>query len=321
MTFPINRPCPSCKQLNTLIINKENINCTACDFIIQYQCPLCKKSLKNSSWNTDEHGDYTTCKSCSSIIHIQKVQNLFNNLMKVSYDQHCKLCNGPTIYRTQANIGHRCFYFPKCSGQASLFQQKKECLIFLDFETTGLDLRKNHIIEIGALKIDPDGFEHTFDTFIKSPINLPEKIKTITNITDDMLEHAPNMKEIINNFYEFIGNATIIAHNADFDIPWLVNEFIKYNLPLQNNSIICTFKWAQLMKEQRSSLSALTKKYKIGHLNAHRALADAAVTKELFFIYEDAQLVPRPIQPLSDFEKILKKINRYKVTNKETVSI
>ncbi len=100
----------------------------------------------------------------------------------------------------------------------------------------------------------------------------------------------------------------------------LILTFLSFNLHSKNNTIICTFKWAQLMKEPRSSLSALTKKYKIGHLNAHRALADAAVTKELFFIYEDAQLVERPTQPLSDFEKILAKINRYKTKKKETVT-
>ena len=320
MSTSINRACPACKQLNCLKIKENNIQCTSCDFSIKYNCPICKESLSESSWETSDNGDFTTCKSCNNTIHIKKIQNLFNNLMKISYTQECKLCNGPTIYRTQANIGHRCFYFPKCSGQASLFSQKKECLIFLDFETTGLELKKGHIIEIGALKIDTDGLEHTFDTFIKSPITLPEKIKAITNINDEMLENAPNMKEVIEDFHSFIGNATIIAHNADFDVPWLINEFEKHNLPLQNNTIICTFKWAQLMKEPRSSLSALTKKYKIGHLNAHRALADAAVTKELFFIYEDAQLVERPTQPLSDFEKILAKINRYKTKKKETVT-
>ncbi|MBH38094.1 hypothetical protein CL658_03580 [bacterium] len=316
MSFVINRACPSCKQLNSLSLNTKNIKCSSCQFSLYFTCPLCKQSLKNNQWETDKHGEFTVCNSCSNTIHLQKIQNLFNNLMKVSYTQKCKLCNGPTIYRTQANIGHRCFNFPKCSGQTSLFTQKKECLVFLDFETTGLELTKDHIIEIGALKIDPDGFEHTFDTFIKSPIKLSEKIKTITNIHDDMLTHAPEIAEVIENFHLFIGNATIIAHNADFDVPWLINEFINHNLPLKQNNVICTFKWAQLMKEQRSSLSALTKKYKIGHLNAHRALADAAVTKELFFIYEDAQSIARPIQPLSDFEKILNKINRYKIKKK-----
>jgi len=316
MSLQINRPCPSCKQLNVISITKKHIKCSACDFSVTYNCPICDASLADNQWEADSNGDFTTCLNCSKVIHVKKIQNLFNNLMKVSHEQKCKLCNGPTVYRTQANIGHRCYYFPKCSGQTSLFSQKKECLVFLDFETTGLELTKDHIIEIGALKIDPEGFEHTFDTFVKSPVVLSEKIKAITKINDDMLTNAPEIKEVIESFYEFIGDATIIAHNAEFDVPWLLNEFQNHKLPIKDNSIICTFKWAQRMKEPRSSLSALTKKYKIGHLNAHRALADAAVTKELFFIYEDSKLTDRPTQPISDYLKILEKINSVKLRSK-----
>ena len=76
---------------------------------------------------------------------------------------------------------------------------------------------------------------------------------------------------------------------------------------MSDNRLICTLKWARLMKEGRASLGALTKKYKIGHLNAHRALADAAVTKELFFIYDRGQTVDRPVESLDVYQKIVDK--------------
>lgn len=306
--YKVNKACPKCNKVNSLIIQNNKIQCELCDHSFLYCCPLCNASLSELKFNSDDNGDLFECGSCKKTIHVNKVQNLINNMMQVSHDRRCKLCNGPTVYRTQANIGHRCFYFPKCCGQSTLFSPKKECLIFLDFETSGLEPGKNHIIEIGALKIDSDGFEHTFDTFIKPPVSLSEKIIQITKITDDMLKDAPTIDEVVNDFHEFIGDATIIAHNAEFDTTWLIIEFMKHNLPLKNNNIVCTFKWAQSMNEARCSLSALTKKYKIGHLNAHRALADAAVTKELFFIYEDSQIIPRPVKPISDYMKIVDKI-------------
>tara|TARA_A100001015_G_scaffold289026_1_gene360450 strand:- start:961 stop:1935 length:975 start_codon:yes stop_codon:yes gene_type:complete len=312
----INKPCPKCNKVNSIFVNSNFIQCNNCNYEIKYCCPLCNSSLENSKFTKNENGEYYECSSCKNDIHITKIQNLINNMMQVSHDKRCKLCNGPTVYRTQANIGHRCFYFPKCFGQSSLFAPKKECLIFLDFETSGLEPGKNHIIEIGALKIDSDGFEHTFDSFVKPPVSLTEKITQITKITDEMLTNAPTIDEIIYDFYEFIGDATIIAHNAEFDTTWMILEFMKHDLKLQNNSIVCTFKWAQLMNESRCSLSALTKKYKIGHLNAHRALADAAVTKELFFIYEDAQLISRPVKPISDYMKIVNKIKSVQLKNK-----
>ncbi len=306
--YKITKPCPKCNKVNSLNVKNNKIECDLCNHVLLYCCPLCDASLADNKFETDDHGDFFKCDSCKKTIHVNKIQTLINNMMQVSHSKRCKLCNGPTVYRTQANIGHRCFYFPKCYGQSTLFAPKKECLIFLDFETSGLEPGKNHIIEIGALKIDSDGFEHTFDTFIKPPVSLSEKITQITKITDEMLKDAPKIEEVIHDFYEFIGDATIIAHNAEFDTTWLILEFMKHNLELQNNSIVCTFRWAQSMNEARCSLSALTKKYKIGHLNAHRALADAAVTKELFFIYEDAQSIPRPVKPISDYLKIVDKI-------------
>ncbi len=308
MSLYIKRPCPKCKLLNCCELKENTISCQKCNFHLIYTCPICQSSLKDSVKKTDENGDYYECQNCNQTIHLQRILYLINNMMQISYDTRCQYCNGPTIYRVEANMGHRCLYFPKCCGQSSLFTAKKESLVFLDFETSGLQPGKDYIIEIGALKIDENGFEHTFDTFINIPLALPEKIKSITNISDDMLKDAPKITEVFQDFYDFIGDSTIVAHNAEFDILWLLVEAEKHNLKLPNNSIVCTYKWARAMKEARASLSALTKKYNIGHLNAHRALADASVTKELFFIYENQQTQPRPTQPLSDYETIQKKI-------------
>ena len=278
--YPINRACPECNQINNIELIKNKIKCNDCQFEVAYQCPLCDDEINEGDFGKDEQGDYFECAGCKKQIHLLRMQYLINNLMKISTDHTCQYCNGPTVCRLNANIGHRCFFFPKCSGQASLFGAQKESLVFLDFETTGLEAGKDHLIEIGALKIDENGFEHVFDTFVKPPISLPEKIISITKITDDMLINAPTIDKVIDDFIEFIGNATIIAHNAEFDVPWLLLESKKHNLELKSNSVICTFKWAQALKEGRSSLGALAKKYKIGHLNSHRALADSGATKD-----------------------------------------
>ncbi|RAP32418.1 hypothetical protein DID76_00410 [Candidatus Marinamargulisbacteria bacterium SCGC AG-414-C22] len=308
MKLKINRPCPSCKKLDTVTLTKHTLNCSSCSFTTQYCCPLCDSELKNEDFKEDAQGEYFTCSGCKKDIHTQRVQYLINNLMSVSQENVCQYCNGPTVCRSNANIGHRCFFFPKCSGQASLFGAKRESLVFLDFETTGLEAGKDHLIEIGALKIDEDGFEQTFDTFVKSPIPLPEKIIQITKITDEMLIDAPQLSEIITDFHEFIGDSTIVAHNAEFDVPWYIIECQKYDIQLNNNNVICTLKWAQQLKEARCSLGALTKKYKIGHMNSHRALADSGATKELFFIFENLQVAGRPQKKLEDYKTIVNKI-------------
>ncbi len=307
-TYQIKRNCPDCNEKNTVTLKKNYISCSNCSFKTQYNCPLCNHPVKENQILHDSQGDFFDCSSCKKKVHLIKIQYLINNLMKISTEHTCKFCNGPTVCRLNANIGHRCFFFPKCSGQASLFGTQQESLVFLDFETTGLEVGKDHLIEIGALKIDKNGFEHVFDTFIKPPIPLPEKITSITKITDSMLEQAPPIKHVIEDFFNFIGDSTIVAHNADFDIPWLILETQKHNLTLPNNNIICTFKWAKELKENRCSLGALTKKYNIGHLNSHRALADSGATKELFFIFENFQTIPRPIQKIDHYLTIVNKI-------------
>ena len=317
-SYPIHRACPQCKEKNGVELIKNNLICSKCNFKLNYSCPLCNTVVSEDQIKSDQQGDFFDCNGCKKKIHLSRVQYLINNLMNVSTEHTCQYCNGPTICRLNANIGHRCFFFPKCSGQASLFGVQKESLVFLDFETTGLEAGKDHLIEIGALKIDEDGFEHVFDTFVKPPISLPEKITQITKITDEMLIDAPLIDKVIHDFIDFIGNSTIVAHNADFDVPWLILEAKKSNLNLQNNNIICTFKWAKELKEGRASLGALTKKYKIGHLNSHRALADSGATKELFFIFENFQTVPRPVLKLNHYEEIVSKIIK-KRSNKITL--
>ncbi|MDC0036898.1 3'-5' exonuclease [bacterium] len=317
----INRPCPHCHTLNSLSISKNTLSCNTCELSYSFNCPLCNTALNKEQFKEDAHGPLITCSGCKKDIHLRRIQSLFNNIMHISHDERCNLCNGPTVYRQQANIGHRCFFYPKCSGQTSLFNTKKESLVFLDFETSGLEPGKDHIIEIGALKIDEEGFEHTFDTFVHCPVELSEKITKITKITNDMLKNAHQIKDIIQDFQSFIGDATIIAHNAEFDVVWLLTEYLKQNINYSNNDVVCTYKWAQAMKEPRSSLSALTKKYKVGHLNAHRALADAAVTKELFFVYENAQLESRPTKPLNDYMNIVTKLKDSQIRKLEKAAL
>jgi DNA polymerase III epsilon subunit-like protein len=94
--------------------------------------------------------------------------------------------------------------------------------IVYDFETTGLDYRKDQPIEIGVIKINDAGEREEYDIFIKPPAPLSEDIKRITNITDEMLaekgiELEPAMKAL---FYllgmtkdSYNQDTLIIGHN------------------------------------------------------------------------------------------------------------
>ena len=306
----LNKKCPQCKKENTIVLDQNKFLCENpdCDFCITYLCPICDQDLKPENFFSPENNPYFICPGCKSEIALQKIQHLIENNLVVDKTTTCHYCNGPTIHRKEMNVAHRCFFFPKCSGQTSLFGAQSEALVFLDFETTGLDIAKNNIIEIGALKIDEEGNEHIFQTFIKPTNSVSSTITKITGITNEMVENAPTLKDSLQAFLDYVGNAKIVAHNTDFDIPWLYTAALRHKIDLKSNQVICTYKWAKANHEPSCSLTALTRKYKILHANAHRALADAVATKELFFIFDNQRIAPRPIKNILDYQALSEKL-------------
>jgi DNA polymerase III subunit epsilon len=308
----LKKPCPLCSK-QSIIIDKDRVRCESCEFKVTYCCPICDSDLENTVFSEGKDPQYT-CKTCNNTISLAKVAYIIDNGMHVDYNARCQYCNGPTLHRQEMNMGNRCFFFPRCSGPVDLFGGKTErSFVFLDFETTGLEAGRDCIIEIGALKLDGEGLEHVYQTFVKPPVSISPKITQITGITDEMVANAPSIADSIGKLAEFIGDATLVIHNADFDMMWLGTAFLQHRIEFADRPVICTLKWARQNQEPQASLGALSKKYKIGHANAHRALADAAATKELFFIFDQAKKDQRPELAVSDYmvkcHQIMKRYN------------
>lgn len=303
----IDSACPSCRDHQKVKINGSLISCQSCDFEIQFLCPICNSDILSDSFKIVDGQDVFNCRSCQNTIPLFKIKQLIETNMMVNYSDRCKLCNSPTIQQPSVNLSSRCFFYPNCSGQAGLFAEQRS-LVFLDFETTGLDMQIDEIIEIGALKIEPNGFESVFQQLVKPSKEIHEAITKITGISNKMVESSPLLEPTIKEFYDFIGDSIIVVHNADFDLLWLISSYLKYDLTIPSNNIICTLNWAKLRQESRCSLGALTKKYGICHNNAHRALADAVATKELYFIFENMSPESKPIVDISSFLDLSKKI-------------
>ena len=310
--YLVHKACPSCRHENSIIIDKNALICQedGCGFSVMFCCPICDHNPQDAQWISDTdspHPKAFVCTNCRNLIPLQKVQYMIDNAMVVDSQHRCTFCNGPTIHRSDMNIAHRCFFFPKCSGQIDLFGTVKESLVFLDFETTGLEYGRDSIIEIGALKIDEDGYEHTFQSFVRPTLPPDAHITQITGITPEMLEGAPELNTVLGHLMEFVGSAKIVAHNAEFDIPWLLTALIKHQFEIPEKQVICTLNWARKSGEGHCSLGALSKKYAIRHHNAHRALADAVSTKELFFVFEGFKKSPRPETHFKDYLPMAKR--------------
>lgn len=154
----------------------------------------------------------------------------------------------------------------------------------IDFETTGLSIENDRIIEIGLVRFDNNKITNQFNTFVNPGFSIPKKASAINNITDDMVKHAPREKEAIDNMLEFLKSASneeilLCAHNADFDINFLINA-------LNRCGVSTKLTYVDTLKESRNLIPKLNN-YKLGtvanHFNiinakAHRASEDAIVS-------------------------------------------
>ncbi len=147
----------------------------------------------------------------------------------------------------------------------------------IDIETTGLDSEFNEIIELAALKVRNNQIVDKFQSFVKPEKEIDEFITELTGITDDMVENAPKIDEIIDEYYSFISNDIIIGHNVNFDINFL------YDKKEIKNDFIDTLRIAKrCVKDIKNhKLNTLTHYFNINNENEHRALIDCNITYEL----------------------------------------
>lgn len=154
--------------------------------------------------------------------------------------------------------------------------------VVFDIETTGLSILNNKIIEIGAVKIEKGEIIDRFSSFINPEEDLPEIIKDLTGITDDMLKDEKKYEEVIPKFIDFIGDSVLVAHNADFDVPFLKTWCKKLGISL-DNKVLDTIPLSKLIYKglKKYKLDSICKHLGINLLNHHRAIDDAKATGDI----------------------------------------
>lgn len=160
--------------------------------------------------------------------------------------------------------------------------------IVLDTETTGFDPRTgDRMIEVGCIEIEdllPTG--RTFHRLIHPERSIPADAIRVHGITDEKVKDAPKFAEIVIDLCDFIGDAPIIAHNAQFDRNFIDHEFGRCGRALfPENRWIDTLKLAQArFPGMANSLDALCKRFKVSLVERtlHGALIDARLLAEVY---------------------------------------
>lgn len=165
-----------------------------------------------------------------------------------------------------------------------------DIFVAIDTETTGLSPIYNEIIEVSAIKYKGNKKLDSFSTLIKPEAPIPYNITRITGISNDMVKNAPRKEEIKEELVNFIGNNTIVAHNASFDMNFLNNSF---DNKFKNNKIIDTVKLSRIMHPElpNHKLSTVSEYIGITEDGYHRAEFDCECCAKIYMKYLEREMV------------------------------
>ena len=155
--------------------------------------------------------------------------------------------------------------------------------VVFDIETTGLSPTNNRIIEIGAVRIKDGKIQDTFSEFVNPEVPIPYTITKLTSITDAMVQNAPTIEVILPKFLEYIGDASVVAHNATFDTGFIRENAKRLGLVF-DSTIVDTMTLAHILLPElgKYTLDRLCKQFGVVNEHHHRACDDAAATAEIF---------------------------------------
>ena len=163
-------------------------------------------------------------------------------------------------------------------------QLNKATYVVLDLETTGLSCVNNRIIEFGAVRVEHGVVTESIDLLINPEVLIPAKITNITHITNAMVKNQPTIQEAFPRILNFLKDAILVTHNANFDFNFLQESLKRCGLPILTNPVIDTLALSRyLFPENRNHrLGNLCKNMEIEYDDddAHRADYDATVLNE-----------------------------------------
>ena len=158
--------------------------------------------------------------------------------------------------------------------------------VVLDLETTGLSSFYNKIIEFGAVKVESGLVMERLDILINPEEKLSERISKITNITDDMLANKETIKEVLPKIVNFLEDAILVTHNAEFDISFLQQALIDNGYKPLTNPVVDTLALSRYLfpDSKGHTLGALCRNLEVDYdsESAHRADYDAKVLNDVW---------------------------------------
>jgi DNA polymerase-3 subunit epsilon len=159
--------------------------------------------------------------------------------------------------------------------------------IVLDTETTGLDPLAGHrVVEVGCIElVNTVATGRTFHAYFNPEMLMPAGAQDIHGLSDEFLADKPRFAERVEALLEFLGDAQLVIHNAQFDIGFLNAELERVGKPVLANAYVDTVSMARKkFPGQRVSLDALCERFGVDNSSRtkHGALLDSELLAEVY---------------------------------------
>jgi DNA polymerase III subunit epsilon len=169
--------------------------------------------------------------------------------------------------------------------------------IVFDTELTGLNIKKDSIVSIGALKMHGGKIDlnEIFYRVVDPEAQLTGQSVVIHEITPSEASLCPKIDVLLPEFLDYCRSGIIVGHFVSMDMAFVNKELTKLlGFPMQNPAVDTQkiYKWIRIQEEQvcafhaglseATDLTSLANRYSIPVNNAHNALNDAFVTAQLF---------------------------------------
>lgn len=159
-------------------------------------------------------------------------------------------------------------------------------VLVMDLETTGLDVRGDRVVSIGAVRVHGRRVfrSHNMDRLVNPGMAIPEISTSVHGITDGMVTDAPAFPEIYPQLQEMMSGMVIVGHNVAYDLAILRAECARYDLAWSAPPVLDTLFLASLLEPQPESLEleSLAQHHGVDVHGRHTALGDSLVTAEIF---------------------------------------
>lgn len=158
-------------------------------------------------------------------------------------------------------------------------------LVFFDLEATGLNVVRDRIVQLAAIKYFADGQPPKELSMLINP-GIPISIEAmqVHGILPRDVANKPTFQQVAKEIFEFFGDADLSGYNSNrFDVPMLIEEFARVgmNFEVKRRRLIDVQRIFYKMEPR--TLKAAVRFYCNKEMeNAHDAMADVRATIDVF---------------------------------------